>query len=134
MVRVVLDTNIVVSASLTPGGPPATIVELALRGVFTLCVSSAVLSEYREVLARTKFSRQLESINVLLAGIEEIAVAVTPVHSITVSTDDEDNRLLECAEAAQADFLVTGDRKHFPAFLDRTRIVTAREFLTELGF
>ena len=88
MVRVVLDTNIVVRASLTPGGPPATIVELALRGVFTL----------------------------------------------TVLTDDEDNRLLECAEAAQADFLVTGNRKHFPAFLHRTRIITAREFLTELGF
>ena len=86
------------------------------------------------MLARAKFSHQLDSINVLLAGIEEIAVTVTPVHSITVSTDDEDNRLLECAEAAQADFLVTGNRKHFPTFLHRTRIVTAREFLTELGF
>ncbi len=59
---------------------------------------------------------------------------VTPKRSVTASSDDEDNRLLECAEAAQADLRVTGNPRHFPASLENTRIVTARDFLTELGF
>ena len=134
MLRVVLDTNIVVSACLSPQGAPATIVELALLGTFTLCVSPQVLSEYREVLARAKFSRQLERINILLEGIEEAAEVAAPRSTLTVSPDDADNRLLECAQATQADFLVTGNRKDFPASHYRTRIVSAREFLAELGF
>ncbi len=134
MVRVVLDTNIVVSACLTPEGAPATIVELALLGAYTLYVSSDVLAEYREVLARDKFSRQQERIRVLLDGIEEIAVTVAPRRTIAVSPDDEDNRLLECADAAQADFLVTGNLKHFPASWEKTRVVTPRDFLAQLAF
>jgi len=97
MVRVVLDTNIVVSACLRPEGAPATIVELALLGAFIVCLSPHVLREYREVLARPKFSRQLERIRVLLAGIEEVAVAVTPDRKVEISPVDEDNRFLECA-------------------------------------
>ena len=134
MVRAVLDTNIVVSACLSPEGAPATIVELALLGTFTLCLSPAVLAEYREVLARDKFARQHDRIEVLLEGIEEVALAVAPVGSLTISSDDEDNRLLECAQAGQADFLVTGNPRHFPAQLGETRIVIARDFLRELGF
>jgi|SRR5271157_24942 len=134
MARVVLDTNIVVSACLTPGGATATIVELALLGAFTLCLSPAVLAEYREVLAREKFSRQQERIHVLLEGLEDVALAVTPEHTLTISPDEEDNRLLECAEAARAEFLVTGNPKHFPASFENTRVVTPRDFLTELGF
>ena len=132
--RVVLDSNIVVSACLSPQGAPATIVELALLGHFTLCVSQEVLSEYREVLARPKFSRQLERIETVLEGIEDLAEVVAPQERLVLSTDDEDNRLLECAQIGKADFLVTGNRKHFPDRLDETRIVSPREFLTELGF
>jgi putative PIN family toxin of toxin-antitoxin system len=134
MARVVLDTNIVVSACLSPEGAPATIVELALLGAFTLCVSSAVLAEYREVLARSKFARQTERIEVVLEGIEDVALAVVPVGTLNISPDDEDNRLLECAQAAQADFLVTGNPKHFPTQLGETRIVIPRDFLNGLGF
>jgi putative PIN family toxin of toxin-antitoxin system len=132
-VRVVLDTNIIVSASLRPEGAPATIVELALLGTFTVYLSPNVLGEYREVLARPKFSRQIERITVLLEGIEEVAVVVMPDRRIEISPDEEDNRLLECAEAAEADFLVTGNRKHFPESFGATRVVAPRDFLTELG-
>lgn len=132
--RVVLDSNIIVSACLTPQGSSATIVELALLNTFTLCLSSDVLAEYREVLARPKFSRQSERIESLLCGIEEICEFVHPEGRLAISEDEDDNRLLECAQAARADFLVTGNRKHFPDRLDSTRIVSPREFLTELGF
>lgn len=132
--RVVLDCNVVVSACLSPQGASATIVELALLDYFTLCVSQEVLSEYREVLARPKFSRQSERIKTLLDGIEEISELVAPRQRLALSSDEEDNRLLECAQVGKADFLVTGNRKHFPDHVDDARIVTPREFLTELGF
>ena len=132
--RVVLDSNIVVSACLTPQGASATIVELALLGYFTLCISQEVLSEYREVLARPKFSRELERIKTVLEGIEETSAVIVPRQRLTLSSDEEDNRLLECAQAAKADFLVTGNRKHFPDRMDEVRILSPREFLTELGF
>ena len=134
MTRVVLDTNIVVSACVTPEGAPATIVELALLGAFTLYLSSAVLTEYHEVLAREKYSRQQERIHVLLEGLEDVAVTVTPERTLAISRDEEDNRLPECAEAAGADFLVTGNPRHFPASLENTRVMTPRDFLAELGF
>ena len=93
-----------------------------------------MLREYREVLARPKFSRGLDRISVLLEGIEEVAVAVTPRRNVEISPDDDDNRLLECAEAAEADFLVTGNQKHFPKLFGETRVVAPRDFLTELGY
>jgi uncharacterized protein len=133
-VRVVLDCNIIVSACLTPEGAPATIVELALLGLFTLCLSHEVLAEYRDVLSRSKFSRQSDRIRALLDGIETISEMVDPKDHVMLSTDEEDNRLLECAQTAKADQLVTGNRKHFPDHIGDTRILTPREFLTELGF
>jgi putative PIN family toxin of toxin-antitoxin system len=104
-----------------------------LSGAFTICLSRDVLREYREVLARPKFLRQSERIRVLLEGIEEVAVAVTPARRVETSPDDDDNRLLQCAEAAGADFLVTGNQKHFPKLFGDTRVVAPRDFLTELG-
>jgi uncharacterized protein len=133
-VRVVLDSNVVVSACLSPQGASATIVELALLGHFTLCISREVLSEYREVLARPKFSRQLERITAVLEGIEEIAEMLAPQKRVALSPDEDDNRLLELAQAGKADFLVTGNRKHFPERLDDTRILSPREFVTQLVF
>jgi uncharacterized protein len=133
-VRVVLDSNVVVSACLSPQGASATIVELALLGYFTVCISQEILSEYREVLARPKFSRQQERIKTVMEGIEEISELVDPQQRLTLSSDEEDNRFLECAQVGKADFLVTGNRKHFPDRIDDTRIVSPREFLTDLGF
>ena len=134
MARAVLDTNVIVSACLTPEGAPATIVELALLGVFTFCISREVLAEYREVLGRPKFSRQSERIKAVLEGIVEISEMITPESSLTISPDEQDNRLLECALACKADMLVTGNQKHFPDRLGNTRVVSPREFLIELGF
>jgi uncharacterized protein len=71
---------------------------------------------------------------VLIEGIEEVAVVVAPGRKIEVSPDDSDNRLLECADAADADFLVTGNQKHFPKLFGKTRVVAPRDFLIELGF
>ncbi len=132
--RVVLDTNVVVSACLTPQGAPATILELALLGEFIAAISAEVLDEYLEVLSRPKFSRAPDRISVVLAGLMEIAVRVEPAQRTSVSSDDDDNRLLERAEAADADFLVTGNQAHFPSAFGRTKIVSPRQFLDAIGY
>lgn len=127
--RVVLDTNIVVSASLTPEGSSATIVDLALAGSFKLCLSAEVLAEYREVLARPRFLRQAEKTAVLLEGSEDIAVIVKPANRLSACQDQDDNRILECVDAARAEFLVTGNLKHSPSSFGITRILSPRDFL-----
>ena len=109
--------------------------ELALLGTFTVYLSPAVLAEYREDPCPPQvFTPVGEDHFELLEGIEEVAVVVMPDRRVGISPDEEDNRLLECAEAAEADFLVTGNRKHFPESFRATRVIAPRDFLTELGF
>jgi predicted nucleic acid-binding protein len=68
-----------------------------------------------------------------LARLRRSSVLVMPTRKVSASPDDSDNRFLECAEAARADFLVTGNTKHFPKRWKRTEVVNAREFLSRTG-
>lgn len=132
--RIVLDTNVVVSAALTPGGLEARVVQLVAGRMLTLCVSSEVLNEYTEVLARPRFS-QLDPTQVarLLSLIADRSTHVTPIGGLSISSDEPDNRFLECAEAAKADYLVTGNKRHFPSRWKSTRVVNARELLESVA-
>jgi putative PIN family toxin of toxin-antitoxin system len=69
MIRVVLDTNIIVSALLQPLGPPAQVFELALGGVVELCVSGPTYAEYEEAISRPRFQRSPEIIAATLGAI-----------------------------------------------------------------
>jgi uncharacterized protein len=113
-VRVVYDTNVLVSAALKPGSTPAVLVALALAERVRLCVSPAILAEYREVLRRPKFGFEAPSIDALLEDLTRIALLVYPTMHLTVAPDEADNRFLECALEASAAFLVTGNLRHFP--------------------
>jgi putative PIN family toxin of toxin-antitoxin system len=113
-VRVVYDTNVLVSAALKPGSTPAALVALALVQRVRLCVSPPILAEYREVLQRPKFGFEAASIEVLLEELTRTALLVHPTMHLTVATDEADNRFLECALEASAAFLVTGNLRHFP--------------------
>jgi putative PIN family toxin of toxin-antitoxin system len=129
MTRVVLDTNVVVSAMLARHGNEAQVLRLSFTGVLHPCVSEAVLSEYASVLHRRKF-RNISStaIDDVLKELSRGRLVQTDL-SLTVSPDPSDNRFLECAQAAGADFLVTGNKRHFPAVWKNTKIVNARELL-----
>jgi putative PIN family toxin of toxin-antitoxin system len=129
MIRVVLDTNIIVSALLQSLGPPAQVFVLALGGSLRLCVSGAIYAEYEEVISRPRFRRTPEVISSALRAIRESGVWVRPTETVRVCSDPDDDILLECAQAARADYLVTGNLKHFPASWKGTRIVTARQLL-----
>jgi putative PIN family toxin of toxin-antitoxin system len=130
MIRVVLDTNIVVSALLQPQSLPSRTFLIALAGTAAqLCISGDVYAEYEEVIRRPKFNRSEASIEQTLRAIRQRGLWVRPSEKVRVCSDPEDDIFLECSQAARAHYLVTGNLKDFPVKWVWTRIVTAREFL-----
>ncbi|HVV45737.1 MAG TPA: putative toxin-antitoxin system toxin component, PIN family [Bryobacteraceae bacterium] len=133
-VRVVLDTNILVSACWKPGGNEAEVARLATTGSITPCVSAVILAEYRDVLSRRKLSGISGMATELLASLERVAVVVEPSAEtgapVQASVDEDDNRFLECVDAAGAGFLITGNLRHYPEVWGAARIVNARTFLS----
>ncbi len=123
--RVVLDTNILISAAWKPSGLEAQTLAHALAGRFTLLASSATWAEYQEVLSRPKFASKPN----LLPSLYPLLTFVESTERLTLATDEDDNRFLELALAGRADFLVTGNLKHYPPSLGPTRILNARQFL-----
>lgn len=89
-----------------------------------------MVAEYRQVFGRAKFSKlNSTTVATLLSLIASEASVVFPYQRLNVSKDEDDNRFYECAEAGGADYIVTGNLRHFPASHKGTRIVNARQFL-----
>ena len=128
--RVVIDTNVLVSACWTPSGLEAQVASLAISGAITACVSPEILAEYRDVLSRPKLASVSDRACELLAALERAALSVEPAARVGASIDDDDNRFLECAESAGAQYLITGNLRHYPANHAVTDIVNARGFLS----
>jgi putative PIN family toxin of toxin-antitoxin system len=128
--RLVIDTNVVVSAALKPDGLQRTVVVLALTKPARLYVSSAILAEYRDVLSRPELQIRKGLRLQLLEQIRQRAHLVVPHGRLQVSADPDDNIFLECADAARADYLVTGNQRHFPRFWKKTKVINSREFIT----
>jgi uncharacterized protein len=129
ILRVVLDTNVVVSALLKPSGLENYVLLLGLGGAVKLCTSPAVFAEYASVLARPRLKLNTEEIRIILEQLRKESKPVHTSQTLTVCTDEPDNRFLECAEAAKAHFLITGNSRHFPREWKATRVVNAREFI-----
>jgi len=127
--RIVLDTNVVISAAIKSTGLEGHIVELVIARELALYVSTEVIAEYEAVFARPKFAR-INPVHIgrLLQLLKDEATMVAPRVRVTESKDEPDNRFLECAEAAGAEYLVTGNKRHFPKRWKSTHIVNAREF------
>jgi len=128
--RIVLDTNSLVSAALKPQGLQRTVLVLALTRPARLYVSGPILEEYQRVLARPRFQIRKGRRQQLLQLLKNRAHRIEPSCRLAVTADPADNIFLECAEAARADYLVTGNARHFPPFWRQTKIITPREFLT----
>jgi uncharacterized protein len=128
--RLVVDTNIVVSAALKPDGLQRTVLLLAITKPARLYVSTAILAEYRDVLSRPELQIRKGLQQQLLQLIGKRARFVAPARRLQVTSDPGDNIFLECADAACADYLVTGNTRHFPRFWKKTKIITSREFVS----
>jgi len=113
--RIVLDTNVLVSGLLSPYGAPADVVRLVVSGGVTLCVDARILVEYGQVLARPKFAFDPDKVEALLDFIESEAVPVMPTPLDHGLPDPSDEAFLEVAIAGQADALVSGNLVHDPA-------------------
>ncbi len=111
--RVVIDTNVLVSGVMNPHGPPGRIVDHALAGTFTVLYDDRIMSEYREVLARPAFGFSLTDIDALLDFIETTGEKITGRPLPIVLPDAGDLPFLEVAVAGRADALITGNTRHF---------------------
>jgi putative PIN family toxin of toxin-antitoxin system len=127
--RLVIDTNVLVSAAIKPAGLQRTVLLLAVTKPARLYVSRAILEEYREVLGRPELRIRKGARQRLLQLIKNHSFTMVPARRLDVAADPDDNIFLECADAAHADYLITGNLKHFPRFWKETKIITPREFI-----
>lgn len=114
MIKAVYDTNVVVAALLNPEGIPAFLLDLATQGRISLFLSPYLVMEYETVLRRAKFDFSPGRVTTILQAIQSHATLVTPRVTLQILSDSFDNHVLGCAVEAKADYLVTGNRRHFP--------------------
>lgn len=128
--KIVLDTNVVVSGLLSPFGPPGEIVRMVTSGAITLCVDARLLSEYAQVLARPRFAFDSDAVAAFLDYLVHSSVTAASVPLIDRLPDEDDEAFLEVAIACSAEHLVTGNLAHFPTEAHAgVSVVSPREFL-----
>ena len=128
---VVLDTNILISALLSPFGPPARVLDLALSGEIRLAYDDRVMAEYRDLLARPKFGFASEDVTDLLMFLESDGEPVTVLPLSCELPDADDLPFLEVAAHAGA-ILITGNSRHYPSSVrGAVNVVTPAEFLDQ---
>lgn len=132
--KVVIDTNVLVSALVFPGGVPEQVYRLAMEGRITLVTSPPLLAELGRVLTE-KFGWQDEYLRAALAQIVRTGEIVEPVEHVSIIVDDpDDDRVLEAAQAAGATLIVSGDR-HLLSLgrWGEVTILSPAGFLADLG-
>jgi putative PIN family toxin of toxin-antitoxin system len=107
--RVVFDTNIYISAFITPGGRGEAAYLKAVNGELELFTSVPILTELAGKL-RGKFHWDDEQIKAAVRHVAAVAAVVKPVERLAILVDEPDNRILECALEARAELIVKGDR------------------------
>ena len=130
--RAVLDTNILVSALISPAGHPAAIYDAWEDGKFTLLTCAEHLDELRATLQKPGVAELIKPHQAgrLVNQVRKLAEDIDPLPRVKRSPDPADDFLLALSEAGQADYLVTGDKSGLLS-LDRhqaTRIVSASDF------
>jgi putative PIN family toxin of toxin-antitoxin system len=129
-VKVVLDTNVLVSGLLSPYGAPGELLRLVAVGALRLCYDVRILEEYREVLQRPAFPFARDRVDALLAQVtaEGVMVGATPLPAPLPDPDDE--AFLAVALAGSARYLVTKNPRHFPSkYRQGMRVVSPGDFL-----
>lgn len=132
MTRVALDTNLLLSALISPAGPPAQVLGLWRSGRYELLTSMDQLLELGEVARRPQVRARIVPANVgrLINDLRRLAWVVTDLPQVERSPDPADNFLLAIAEGGKADYLVSGDRRGVLSLPQHgaTRIIDARSF------
>src|SRR4051794_34448517 len=130
MIRIVIDTSVLVSAVISPTGPNAQLFDFIAAKQIRPYLTTAVLEEYYQVFEyehRQHFSKR--RVARLRGLLEAAAVKVKSRGRLKISSHEDDNRIYECAVAAKADYIVTENTKHFRKPYKTTEIITARQLL-----
>ena len=127
----VLDTNVLVSALLSPASPPARVLAWVLSGEITLCTDARILGEYADVLRRPEFPFDRVRIDEVLGFIRRASLPVQGVASPISGPDPDDMAFVEVCLAGPAEVIVTGNLKHYPpAMCRRIRVMNPSDFVS----
>ena len=124
--KIVLDTNVIVSALLSPQGLPAKILNLVLEGHITIVYDNCILSEYIDVLGREKFKINKEFVNIVLDFIKHEGEYRPAIPQKIKFQDEDDKVFYDVYKSGDIDYLITGNKQHFP---NEKRIISPREYL-----
>jgi len=131
--RVVLDTNVVISSFLNPTGNPSRIVRLILQGDLEIAINEQILAESVEVASRPIFQLDRDRVQVVLDYLRSVATHAPSLPVRLSLPDPGDEAFLEAALSAGADFLITGNKKLYPSGACKlVTVVTPAEFLNSL--
>ena len=126
MIRVVIDTSVLVSAVISPAGPNAQLFDFIVSKELRPYLTDVVLEEYARVFEYERLQHlDKRRIARLRSVLERAGVKVRPRGRLKISGHEEDNRIYECALAAKADYIVTENTRHFKQAHKFTKIITA---------
>ena len=132
MQKLILDTNIVVSALISNSVPTKILYELVLNQKVKICLTEEIFTEYIEVLNREKFTKYTNfksKADIVLNKLREISTYYETNRKIEILSDTSDNKFLELAAVSSADYLITGNTLDFQITeFEYTRILTPREY------
>ena len=127
MIKVVINTNVLISAVLNPNGVPAKIMESVYSGEFEPIVTDEILEEYHSVLNYKKFDFSHKNVTQTLNFFKQFLLPLPPASLSVKCADSDDTKFLAAAVTGEAEFLITGNRKHFPKKVPDLVIITPRE-------
>jgi len=113
--RLVMDTNVIVSSFINPDGKPSLIMKTILNRKAELCYNSAILSEYESVMLRPKFSDKIDPCHIqqFINLIRSIGISFNPPSS-KIELSDESDRIFYDTAKESGSLLITGNLRHFP--------------------
>jgi putative PIN family toxin of toxin-antitoxin system len=134
MIRAVIDTNVLVSALINSNGKPSEIMRQVYSGAIKPVVSRGMLAEYEGVLRRNKFKFSSGEVGLILGYFDKIVFDTSLTDASSINTPEEDAVFVAAARYGEAEYLITGNIKHFSGLKnEKFRIVTPAEFMKLTG-
>lgn len=128
--KIVLDTNVLISGILKPNSIPGEILRRVISGNLILCIDARIFAEYREVLHRSKFKLDKEKVSIVLDYIKDSSEWGLAVVLPQRLNDRDDEAFLEIALGSKVKYLITGNKKDFPLRKEyKISVVSPREFI-----
>jgi putative PIN family toxin of toxin-antitoxin system len=124
--KIVLDTNSIVSAFINPKGVPGEILSLLLAKKIAICYDNKIFSEYMEVLKKSKFNFDNILVDEFLDFIKESGEYIVAEPQRVKFEDEDDKAFYDVYKSSDADYIITGNKKHFPK---ENNIITSREHI-----